>query len=407
MVQGVVIAAILSVIASLVASYIWAIKFERRLTTISVPVFIRGQDAQGGQFALGVVRAMDHAARHGGAEVDGRRIEPVFIDEDAFKGSEGLDQLVKRIKNINPPIVVGPLTSSASQRIVPQVAGKLHIPMILGIPTSMTAADGADGYAWRLSPKNDEQAKAVAEHYFKVRDTNDRLIVVQDRSDNSAYSDDLVAQLMPALNEAGRRSAEKIIVTTRGEYAQIDHMIDSAKTGNLSIIYVGMPDVARDLVAKAAKADLSALWIFTDGCITDKGLIASASRMKTSRFFVTFQGPPAVDAPGLQRYMWYVRNTGGHVSFAVENSDCAEDLSASSYEIFGFDSYLLALKAIRIASDGGKISPKSVNEVLARSELADPFFLLGPYKFANGDSTNLRFHVYQIAGNCVSKWTAK
>jgi hypothetical protein len=168
-----------------------------------------------------------------------------------------------------------------------------------------------------------------------------------------------------------------------------------------------MPDVARDLVAKAAKAGVNALWIFTDGCITDKGLIETASKIRTSRFFVTFQGPPAVDSPGLQRYMWYVRNTGGHVSFAVESSNCPEDLSASSYEIFGFDSYLLALKAIRGAADKGKISPSTVNTILARDEITDPFLLLGPYKFTNGDSTTLKFHVYQIADNCVSKWVPK
>lgn len=405
MVQGVLIAALISIVTSVIASYIWARKYERRFTTISVPVFIRGQDAQGGQFALGVVRAMQHATLHGNADVDGRHVEPVFIDEDlAFKGDASVAKLVERIKKLNPPVVVGPLTSSAARVVVPQIAGKLKIPMILGIPTAMKATEGGNGYAWRLSPKNDQQARAVADLYFHEHVDNDRLFVIQDETDNPAYSSDLVAQLMPALDRPGRPSPETIVIRTRGDYAEVDRRFASVGNRPLSIIYVGMPEVARALVAKAAKKGIKALWIFTDGCITDRGLISSASDLPDSRFFVTFQGPPAIDSPGLLRYMWYVRNTGGQVSFAVENSKCPEDLSASSYEIFGFDSYLSALKVIRDASDGGEITPQAVNAVLAKNELSDPFLLLGPYLFANNDSTNLNFHIYQIARDCVSKW---
>jgi hypothetical protein len=409
LIQGVVVAALLSVVASVVASYIWARKYERRFTTVTIPVFIRGQDAQGGQFALGVVRAMDHALRHGVADVDGRRVEPLFLDEDLAFRPDGLNQLVDRIKNLKPPvpIVVGPLTSSASALLVPRIAGELKIPMILGIPTSMSATNKANGYAWRLSPKNDKQAEVVAQFYFNERKADDHLLVIQDQTDNPDYSADLVALLMPALNEVGRRSPEKIMIETRGEYAEIDRRFASNQQRPLSIIYVGMPEVARDLVAKADRAHVDALWIFTDGCITDKGLINAATQTKSSQFFVTFQGPPAIDSPGLLRYNWYVRNTGGHVSFAVENSRCDEDSSASSYEIFGFDSYLLAINVLKDTVAGGELSAAAANKTLGSKKIEDPFLLLGPYNFANGDSQNLTFHMYRIADNCLSRWPPK
>jgi ABC-type branched-subunit amino acid transport system substrate-binding protein len=410
LIQGIIVAAVVSVVASLFASYIWLRKYERRLTTISVPVFIRGQDAQGGQFALGVMRAMDHAERHAMSDVDGRRVEPVFLDEDiALKQPDGVARLMKRIKDLKAPIVVGPLTSSAAKKLVPKIAGELHIPMILGIPTSMTAKDGSNGYAWRLSPKNDKQAKAVARHYFAVRPHGDHLLIIQDNTDNPDYSNDLVAQLMPALNEPGRRSPEKLAIGTRGDYAELDGRLEDLKAQPLSIIYIGMPDVARDVLSKAEKLGLDATWIFTDGCITDKNLVEIASRMKKGKFFVTFQAPPAKDSPGLERYIWYVRSLGGRVSFALDSSnkqhDCAEETSASSYEVFGFDSYLLALDALSRSVEGGQnVSALSANNVLTTQKIEDPFLLLGPYAFQDGDSTNLDFHVYQIADNCVQKY---
>lgn len=412
--QGVVIGAVLSIITAILSNVFWFWFFERRFRTISIPVFIRAQDAQGGQFALGVTRAMDHAIRHGMADVKGKRVEPVFIDEDGpADDKDKLEALKKLIDDMDPPIVVGPLTSKAANKIVPVIAGQLGIPMILGIPTSTTVLNEANGHAWRLSPTNEKQAEEVVKHYKQVRQAGDRLLVIQDTSDNPDYSNDLIKFVMRELDKImnGQESPAHEVVAGLSDYAKIDPYFDGRQKKPTTIIYVGMPEAASALVAKAVTREIDATWIFTDGCIPDKQLVTNATQAgsprKHGKFFVTFQGPPAADSKGLARYIWYVRATGGEVSSFIDTPkgvDCPEDLAASSYEIFGFDSYLAALRVMQDASKSGRVTSKTTYDVLRTNRISDPFLLLGDYRFANGDSQGMKFYVYEISGGCISRW---
>ncbi|MDP9190507.1 MAG: ABC transporter substrate-binding protein [Acidobacteriota bacterium] len=422
--QILLIPTLLSIVTAIYVNIIWTRSFDQ-FRTIYIPVFIRGQDAQGGQFALGVVRAMQHAELHRLSEVEGRRIEPVFIDEDPARTDDvELRKLRDRIKGLNAPVVVGPLTSSAAKRIVPVVAGDLKIPMILGIPTSTTALAGSGGRAWRLSPTNDQQAQGVMNHYRRIRKPNDRLLIIQDKSDNADYSDDLMRfldiEIKNMWSGSGNTLPDRELISNLADYAKIDPYFNGTKTAPTTIIYVGMAEVAKTLVsnAAAAKPPIIANWIFTDGCITDRELVQNARAATTAhagnRFFVTFQGPPPADKPGLARYIWFVRNTGGDVSFVLENSKCNENLAASSYEIFGFDSYLTAVKVVNEAARKPrgwlnwwrpKVSSDRAFEVLNTNRISDPFLLLGDYNFANGNSQGLTFHVYEIAEGCLSRWS--
>src|SRR5947209_8041182 len=104
----------LGVGTSLCASWFFVKHVQHSLTTLDIPVLIEAQDAQGGQFQLGVRRAMEWATAFGLDEVGVRKIRPRFIDENPkdSKPEELTKNVLDAIMKLNPPIVIGPLRST-------------------------------------------------------------------------------------------------------------------------------------------------------------------------------------------------------------------------------------------------------------------------------------------------------
>jgi hypothetical protein len=72
---------ILGTILGLVVALLVEDLSQRRHKRILIPILIEGADRQGGQFALGVSRAMEFAHRYRLDQIDDHRVDPWLIDE--------------------------------------------------------------------------------------------------------------------------------------------------------------------------------------------------------------------------------------------------------------------------------------------------------------------------------------
>jgi ABC-type branched-subunit amino acid transport system substrate-binding protein len=392
---------ILGVVGSLLAAWIFLSYFQSNLTTLLIPVLLQGQDVQGSQFALGVIRAEELAARFGMDQIKSRKIRPRFLNEAD-------DQVAREIERLRPrpPLVVGPLQSSHALKLVPALVAD-GFPIILGIPTSPSVTDITRPAVWRLSPTDELQSKTVAITAQALRQGGENWVLLYDAEDNKNYAEylrDAISSNFDLLK--GPRPFT--IPVTRSQSNQIEERLRQLRPH--VVIYAGMPPQARDLLQMAQRSGLVANWIFTDGCMLDRGLVKMASELRrrdaANRFFITFQAPPAVASPGLQQYLWYTQSIGGIVRGAnsAENG-CQPETAATSYEVFGFDAYMIALELMALAAhEDGTVDPQSVAHMMSKHrDISTPFLAMGPYRFDDkGDNEKLRFHVYEIDHGCVS-----
>jgi len=169
------------------------------------------------------------------------------------------------------------------------------------------------------------------------------------------------------------------------------------------IVYVGMPEQAKQILKTMRNSQEDVTFLFTDGCIDlefiDLVKDYAAARPK-SRFFMTFQAPPPSLSKGIRSYIWFTQSMGGHVTGVVDR-DCGAKSAATSYEVFGFDSYLIALNLLREAMANGKANGEGIEAVMGSNRSPRwPFLLMSPYQFdQTGNNTGLRFHVYEIKGD--------
>jgi ABC-type branched-subunit amino acid transport system substrate-binding protein len=392
---------LVGVAGSLVASWLFLSYFQSNLTTLLIPVLLQGQDVQGSQFALGVIRAEGLAAHFGLDQIGQRKIRPRFLNE-------ANDQVAREIERLRPrpALVVGPLQSSHALKLVPTLVAD-GFPIILGIPTSPSVTDSTRQAVWRLSPTDELQSKTVATTAQALRQDGKNWVLLYDAEDNKNYAEYLVNAISSNFDlQKGPRPLT--IAVLRSQSNQIEATLRQLKPH--VVIYAGMPPQARDLLQMAQRSGLVANWIFTDGCMLDRGLVKMASELRrkdaANRFFITFQAPPAVASPGLQQYLWYTQSIGGIVRGAnsAENG-CQPETAATSYEVFGFDSYIIALKLLELAArEDGAVDAQSVAHMMTKHrDISTPFLAMGPYRFDDkGDNDQLRFHVYEIDHGCVS-----
>jgi hypothetical protein len=419
---------------------------------ILIPVLIEGGDRQGGQFALGVSRAMEFAHRYRLDQIGDHRIDPWLLDE-----RKPVDELLKLIDKEAPPIVVGPLRSTPSLDLVPRIARPrldsqaaatsdttsssqpgttgLGIPVILGIPTNTSITQKAD-LVWRLSPTDDVQGDFVATVYQLAARKGAPAVIVKDlRSKDKGGNPGYVLPLRHRIVEA----VEKLKLVGYPALEDVDITDDlgtNAVQGYFetkhpeTIIYLGMPDAALLVLGKARAAGIDATWIFTDSCITNPQDLIPRLKSLSGNFYITFQAPPALESQGLQLYTFYTRSTGGNVLFALDpeerqprvkegpstdsksndetakeaappvlNRPCDKYRAAPTYEVFGFDSYLTALLVLRDA-DGTR---EGVIRRFAQPKISDPLLIAETYEFTpSGDSKNTHFYLYEFAGDCTS-----
>ena len=425
LVIGVLLGGILGFIGSLAAGAAYRRWFE---TPLLVPVLIQGQDRQGGQFALGVSRAMEVARRYHLDEIDGHPVKPVLLDERIVDDNGNIDtkrvdDVVAKIKDCDPPIVVGPLHSTSAIELAPRIANSsgLGAPMILGIPTNPDITKHhSEHRIWRLSPTDNSQGALVAQLYAFVTPVNQPAILITEVEQNPGYAaklTEIISNRIPDFSRPRLLSPAKIAVK-RGDYASIEQRFKTAPP--TTIIYVGMPKMAGELLARARDAHLHATWIFTDSCITDpEDLVRKVSDV-SGTFYITFQAPSADHSQGFQQYMSYTRSIGGRVLLALEddsNRQCNAMEAAPSYEVFGYDSYLIALKLMARAA-ANKPQPgwreiirggyptflrRGIATLMGvELKITDPMLITGEYDFnEQGDSTNLAFYVYRIADGCT------
>lgn len=408
---------IMGTIASIVAAIIFVKWLESPLKSLTIPVFITAQDNQGGQFALGVSRAIDWAQKFKLDEVDGRQVRPFFINEDLVGCKPGdsdcseernTQDLVSGIRDLkgDVPIVVGPLTSTHAALLVPSITKQLGIPMILGIPTNTELSAAFNGKVWRLSPTDDLQAEAVAKTLEELVPHGERSVIVVDSDgQNGGYSKPLaktVAEKAAGSNHLPTKPVSLEIGSSRlGEFQQ------AFLTANPAVvIYVGMPEQAKRLLSMMADKKMDAKLIFTDGCIDPEFIqfvVALSKQRPKSQFFMTFQAPPASQSKGIRSYIWFTQSMGGRVTGVVDQ-DCGTVSAATSYEVFGFDAYMMALNLLKDTSRTGKVNRENVSRTMARThEPKWPFLLMAPYNFdEKGNNKNLRFHLYEIGRDgCV------
>ena len=375
---------------------------------VRVPVFIQGQDRQGGQFALGVSRAMEYARRYRLDEVEGRRIEPWLIDEN-----RSTDAIRRLLSEEDPPVIVGPLQSTPALRLIPELAGTepkgLGIPMILGIPTNanVTTIDQS-ATLWRLSPTDIKQGEIVAKLFQTIARRGHNALLVMHTGENKEYVDGLRSIVLDQIGKlpAGLPALPEVTMSSIGETASIQDIF--ARSPPETIIYLGMTAGAVKILELAKNAGVNAAWIFTDSCITDPRLLLSKIDGMPGQFFITFQAPPASLSKGLQQYISYTNSTGGNVLFASTsgpndsdpNSRCDESLAAPSYEIFGFDSYLSALLVIRDADKADRANVRK--RMTQKRSVSHPLLIADSYKFDDsGNSIETTFYVYRMLKNCT------
>jgi hypothetical protein len=414
---------------------------ELRHRRILIPVLIEGADRQGGQFALGVSRAMEFAHRYRLDYIGDHQIEPWLLDE-RMKAAD----LVQKIKAEDPPIIVGPLRSTPALELVPLLARAkldpdsttssqsetisdgtpaaarlatvdrrgLGIPVILGIPTNALITQRAD-LVWRLSPTDDAQGEFVAEAYAATVHRESPAVIIEDlRSPddggNPTYVSGLTERIRRAVNEMklkGYPALEEKSVRSPGATSEVQQYFETRHPR--TIIYVGMPDLAQDVLrlAQSDKAQINATWLFTDSCITSPEELIPRLKEMPGEFFITFQAPPAAVSKGLQQYMAYTVSTGGNVLFALDREKtCDRFLAAPSYEIFGFDSYLIALLVLKESKTGkradviAKIQERTISNPLLIGETYN-FLASGDREIKDEKSKNTGFYLYEFVRDCT------
>jgi hypothetical protein len=413
---------------------------EKRHKRILIPVLIEGADRQGGQFTLGVSRAMEFAHRYRLDQLGDRQIDPWLLDE-----RKGTDEILNSIRAEDPPIVVGPLRSTPALDMVPRIARRhieprpsstdttgtnahedpgLGIPVILGIPTNTSITQKAD-FVWRLSPTDDTQGDFIAKVFQAAAHLNAPALIIKDlrppeKGGNPGYVKPLHDRIVAGINalhapQLPYLDEEDITAERLTNDVQSYFKRQHPRT----IIYLGMPEAALDVLRVAKEENVTATWIFTDSCITNPQELIPLLRTLSGEFFISFQAPPAIVSMGLQLYMFYTSSTGGNVLFALDPEKqlraaaatgapapppCNKYLAAPTYEVFGFDSYLTALLLLRNASSDGSVSRDAVREKMAADlTISDPLLIGDTYKFnKSGDSTNTKFYLYEFSGDCTS-----
>jgi len=444
-------------VLALVITLVIENRTEARHKRILIPILIEGADRQGGQFALGVSRAMEFAHRYRLDQIDDHRVDPWLLDERI-----GVDQIVALIAKEEPPIVIGPLRSSPAIELVPRLARPraaenaaiadtttvsdakrirgLGIPTILGIPTNTSITRNSD-LVWRLSPTDDVQANLIAKVYQASARTGAPAVIVQDlrpraNGGNPGYVTPLKEAIVTAVEKlklTGYPVLEEVAVTVERGTNDVQSFFE--KRQPRTVIYLGMPDTALAVLRKAQDADINATWIFTDSCITSPQALIPLFRTLQGEFFITFQAAPASISQGLQLYMFYTRSTGGNVLFALDpdnprpqaqdskesqssetdvsesgpkpkaserakhSKPCDRYQAAPTYEVFGFDSYLTALLVLRDAHGERSGVVKRFNN----RKIDDPLLIGESYEFDEyGDSKNTQFYLYEFVGDCTS-----
>ncbi len=392
---------------------------------VTLPVMVRSQDAQGGQFALGVSRAMNWAARFGLDEFKGKRIRPLFLDEDELECPESetvcdekakdriLAKFLKRIDDIpgTVPLVVGPLTSTHAATLLKPIAGVRKKPMILGIPTNSKLQDQFAGRVWRLSPSDDFQAKHVVESIRKLLPAGGSSLLLTDvATQNIEYSKPLGGKILKIASETEGIATPDNAEVEPSNLAAIEQRFKNG--GPPLVIYAGMPEQARILVDRATQVGYQADWIFTDGCVDPEFIEfltavarSQQERQQKSRYFITFQAPPANNSKGIRSYIWFTKSMGGQVTGVVDHATCDKAATATSYEVFGFDSYMIALNLIHEAGRSDALSEASVEKTMRDyKQVSWPFLLMAPYEFDKvGNNTRLNFHLYEVTSDgCIS-----
>jgi len=417
---------------------------ENRHRRILIPVLIEGADRQGGQFALGVSRAMEFAHRYRLDYIGDHQIEPWLLDERMDATS-----LVQLIRAEDPPIIVGPLRSTPALQLVPLLAkakpdptgsalgpldttytastsgaaagaidrNGLGIPVILGIPTNTQITQKAD-LVWRLSPTDDAQGDFVAAAYVATIHPDGPAVMIEDLrppgdGGNPTYTNGLKDRILRGVNDMkleGYPALEERAVRAQGATSEVQQYLETRHPR--TIIYVGMPDLAQDVLrlAQGPKAETDATWLFTDSCITSPEELIPRLKGMPGDFYITFQAPPASVSKGLQQYMAYTVSTGGNVLFALDRQkECDRFLAAPSYEIFGFDSYLTALLVLRESKTGTRAA---VIQKIRERTITSPLLIGETYSFLpsgdreikddkNNKSNNTGFYLYEFKGGCT------
>ena len=413
-------AVVTAILVGIVTTILYIRWVEAPLTTITIPVLITADDNQGGQFALGVSRAINWAERFKLDEVGGRRIRPLFLNEDALNCTEAdsrdgcttekrVEEFLASLDSIETevPLVVGPLTSTHSKILIEPIAMNKGIPMVLGIPTRTDLVESFSGRVWRLSPTDDFQAKTIIQTLERLATDGQSILIIQDGDKrNGEYSQPLAEKIVELAAQSGSLpSPPKPMIMTSSSLSAVQEFLGKNKPQ--FVVYAGMPDQARNLLRWAEKLRLQSTFIFTDGCI-DPEFIEQVSKIahqgSQSRFLITFQAPPPSQSPGIESYIWFTRSMGGNVT-GVVNRECDSSSGAISYEVFGFDAYMMALNLLREAAALGKPNKQNVEKVMANQR--NPrwtFLLMSPYSFDEwGNNQKLEFHVYRIQPDgCVT-----
>jgi hypothetical protein len=145
---------------------------------------------------------------------------------------------------------------------------------------------------------------------------------------------------------------------------------------------------------------------FPEHLFTCPGIRTKIERLRkqapASRFFIIFQAPPTESEEGFRRYRWYAQAMTPIQSLTTESRVAVPE---TSYEVFGFDSYLLALGLLEYAKSREPSAVATAMGDIARAKpamLPDPFLLLGPYRFsADGTNLSASFHLYEFKGGML------
>jgi hypothetical protein len=398
---------VIGIVGSLVAAVIFFRWVQPDLETITIPVFVRAQDKQGSQFALGVSRAIDLANRFALDRIGNRVVRPLFIDEDILREKAGPDKILSQLRAIRGkvPIAIGPLTSTDAEILLSTVAAD-NLPMILGIPTNTSLSGQFHDRVWRLSPTDDQQAKIVAGIYSKVCSKSSYSIVLWDSDkENPTYSVPLKSSISQELgnweiNRAPLPAAlREVNIDTLG---MVQAEIKARRPQ--CIVYVGMPANAKKLLQ--GTTSVASTWIFTDGAYGADLVAAIGARgVSKDRYIQTFQTPPAIKSRALRDYVWFTQSLGGNVLGIVDSKGCDAETAVTSFEAYGYDSYILALNLVQRANlEESRYGREGVIKVMQRStgdSVNYNFLLMSPYKIVKGNNENARFYVYEFRKGCA------
>jgi hypothetical protein len=261
---------LIGVSSSICANYVYTRWIHTNLTTISIPVLTRAHDEQGFQFQLGVSRAAQLAERLGRETMDYARIRPYYLDEQGDFGT-----LMAQIEGLHPPVVVGPLRSESADKIVPAIADRMRVPMIIGIATATGLRSKGRGRTWWLSPDNARQAAVFAQVYKRLRvgsQFRSSARLYWDASENHPYAEELQRQILE--KSAPEDKPEAMPLTSEDDsFARVAAQL-GAQTSPQVIFYAGMPTIARGLLDVALRKKTAATWLFSDGCMDDPEIVA-------------------------------------------------------------------------------------------------------------------------------------